>query len=268
MRGFSKALAAGACLVAASAAAEDFGNDSVIALTKAGIGPNVLLAKIGSLPCAYDVSTGSIVTLKNAGVDDSVIAAMVDRCLGATKAQGAVSATSDPSAKRTPGLYIDQGRESAHQLIKIRPTMASGGKVTGNGSLIFPFRVKLAVPRAAAQTVAASTQPKFYFYFEADDGKVGDFGTSATASAQSPTEFSLIRFKAKDGQREMVVGKQQVFGASIGMDPKDAVQFSVEEIGDNIFAVTTAAALLPGQYAFVLKAGSDAYRIYDFSVGG
>ncbi len=148
----------------------------------------------------------------------------------------------------------------------MRPTNASGGRTTGNGSILFPYRLKLAIPRASSQIKAIDKQPDFYFYFETDDAKVGDFGTSGTISAQSPSEFSLIQFKLKDGQREMVVGKQKAFNSSIGIDPKDAIQFDVEEIGDGIFKVTPQNVLLPGEYGFVLRAGSDAYRIYDFTV--
>jgi hypothetical protein len=248
------------------ASAEDFGNESVIALARAGVGVDVLLAKIDSLPCSYDVSTTSILALKSAGVPDAAIAAMVGRCVGASNAQGAVAAASSPSVKRTPGLYVDMDEAPTYRLEKIRPTGASAGKMTGNGSLLFPFRVKLAIPRAAAQTVAVSAQPTFYFYFETDNDKVGDFGTSATASAQSPSEFSLVRFKAKGGQREMTVGKQNLFGASLGIDPKDTVQFAIEEIGDSIFSVQLSSPLAPGEYGFVLKAGADSYRIYDFSI--
>ena len=246
--------------------AEDFGNDSIIALARAGIGDDVLLAKIASLPCSYDVSTSSIVALKSAGVGDFVIAAMVDRCAGAAKAQGSVATASDPSSKRAPGIYIDQDAQPTYKLEKIRPSNASGGRMTGNGSLLFPFRVKMAIPRASAQMATVNKKPEFYFYFETDDAKVGDFGTSATLSAQSPTEFSLIQFKLKDCQREMVIGKQKAFTASIGVDPKDAIQFDVEEIGDSIFKVTPLSSLIPGEYGFVLRAGSEAYRIYDFSV--
>jgi hypothetical protein len=247
-------------------AQESFNNESVIQLSRAGIGPNVLLAKIASMPCAYDVSTASIVALKSNGVADAVIAAMVDRCAGASNAQGAAEVTSSPTAKRSSGLYIDLGAGGGYDIVKIRPTNASGGRTTGNGSLLFPLRVNLAIPRPSAQLVAKSPQPNFYFYFENDDQKVADFGTSANASAQSPSEFSLVHFKVKNGQREMVVAKQKMFGASIGIDPKDAVQFSVEELGDGVFKVRPMAPLKAGEYAFVLRAGSEAYRIYDFSV--
>ena len=270
MRGHMKKhfylLAVSAAVGMSPTLAEDFGNDSIIALARAGIGDDVLLAKIASLPCSYDVSTTSIVALKGAGVGNSVIAAMVDRCAGASKAQGNVATASDPASKRAPGIYIDQDIQPTYQLEKIRPTNASGGRMTGNGSLLFPFRVKLAIPRATAQMVAVDKKPNFYFYFETDDAKVGDFGTSATISAQSPSEFSLIQFKLKDGQREMVVGKQKGFTANIGVDPKDAIQFDVEEIGDSIFKVTPLSPLIPGEYGFVLRAGSEAYRIYDFNI--
>jgi hypothetical protein len=255
------------CFFSASVAAEDFNNKSVVELTKAGIGEDVILAKIAGLPCSYDVSTSAIVALKADGVENVVIAAMVDRCSGAVKAQGAVSPTSEPTSKRKPGLYLDQDSNVTYRLEVMRPTSASGGRTTGNGSILFPFRIKLALPRASAQMIASETTPSFYFYFEEDDASVGSFGTSATYSAQSPSEFSLVKFKIKDGQREMNIGKQQVFsGGSIGIDPKDAIQFDIEELGDGIFRVSPQEALVPGEYGFALRSGSDAYRIYDFKI--
>lgn len=256
----------GAMIAPSVAGAEDFDNASVIALTRAGIGPDVILAKIGGLPCGYDVSTDAIVELKGAGVADRVIAAMVDRCTGATRAQGAAMPDAPPMTKRMPGLYIDMGHPGAHRIERIRPTVASGGRATGNGSILFPYRITLAIPRTKIQANTQDPQPTFYFYFETDDGNVGAFGTSATVSAQSPAEFSLIRFRLKDGQREMVVGKQSILRARIGIDPKDAIQVASDEIDDGIFRVRATEPMSPGSYGFVLRAGSDVYRIYDFTI--
>src|SRR5262245_61223985 len=119
--------------VAPAAIAQDSGNQSIIMLAKAGIGTEVLLAKIAGQPCSYDVSTASILQLKDAGVADQVIAAMVERCIGASRAHGTESAASNPLSKRSAGLYIDLGAAPEHQLVKIRPTTASGGRTTGNG---------------------------------------------------------------------------------------------------------------------------------------
>ena len=266
-------LAASLALFSArQASAQEFDNAAVLKLTKAGLAPSVLLAKIAGLPCAYDVSTNGIIALKAAGVADRVIAAMVDRCSGAAKAQGGTGAASDPAAKRASGLYVDLGSESAHNLVRIRPTVATGVRESGNGSLLFPWRLKLGIPRTSAQTAASTSRPTFYFYFEADDPKVGDFGSAAAFAAQSPAEFSLVRFSGKDGQRELIVAKQKGLGRSLGIDPREAIQFSMEEIGDSAFAVAPLAPLKPGEYGFVLRAslraGGDLFRIYDFRVPG
>src|SRR5688572_25421685 len=96
MKGFV-GFAALSCAAVAPAIAEDFDNRAVMQLARSGLGDDVLLAKIASLPCSYDVSTDQLIALKSAGVSNAVIAAMVDRCVGSSSAQGAVSDASNPS---------------------------------------------------------------------------------------------------------------------------------------------------------------------------
>lgn len=246
--------------------AQDFNNSSVVELTDVGVGDEVILTKIGSLPCSYDVSTQAIIELKQSGVSDRVIAAMVGRCVGSSTAQGAVNENSNPSIQRSPGIFIDQGSPGSHLLRRVRPTKGSGGKVTGNGSLIFPFKLKIALARSSAQIQAKSNQPTFYFYFETDDLKVGDFGVSGTEAAQSPSEFNLIELKVKKSNREITVAQKKVFAGSVGLDPDKAIQFSMQELETGIFSVTPDSPLEAGEYAFVLRSGSDTYRFYDFSI--
>jgi hypothetical protein len=64
----------------------------------------------------------------------------------------------------------------------------------------------------------------------------------------------------------MVIGKITPFSANVGLSPKDAIQFTIKDLGDGVFSVEPNSPLEPGQYGFVLRAGSDAYRIYDFDV--
>lgn len=52
-------------------------NADVVALHRAGIGEDVILAKISASPCAFRTDAGDMVTLKKAGIPDRVIAAMV-----------------------------------------------------------------------------------------------------------------------------------------------------------------------------------------------
>lgn len=253
-------------LVPSTASADTFDNSSVILLSNAGLGDSVLLAKINNLPCTYDVSTDQIIKLRQAGVSSSVITAMVDRCIGASRAQGANDSSTDPLVKRTPGIYLQSANESGSALKVIRPTNAAGVHTSGNGSLIFPFVTKLSVPQQSAQTIVPGNMPVFYFYFESSDSKTGDFGTSQSAAAQSPSEFSLVRFKASSGQREMTIGKASAFNANVGIDPKNTIPFTVVEIEDGIYKVTIKNPMQAGEYAFVIRAGDSRYRIYDFKV--
>jgi hypothetical protein len=248
------------------ARAETFDNNSIIALVQAGVGDGVLISKISGLPCSYDVSTDQIIKLKGAGVSNDVITEMVGRCTGSSRAQGADDSSSNPNVKRASGIYIQQNKDGKDVIHVIRPTKISGLSTRGNGSILFPYIAELSLPQESAQTVSPGSRPTFYFYFEPTDSKVGDFGSSTTAAAQSPSEFSLIRFKVKSGQRQMMIGKVMPFKSVAGIDPKNTIQFSMDEIGDSIFKVFPKAALASGQYAFALRAGSDAYRIYDFEV--
>lgn len=257
-------LAAG--LIVTSAKAETFNNDSIIALSNAGVGDSVLLAKIDTLPCSYDVSTEQIIRLKSSGVSNAVITAMVGRCTGASRAQGTDDGAADPLVKRTPGIYIQLSEAGVLRLRAVRPTNVGGARVEGNGSILFPYTAKVSVAQPSAQTVAQTGQPVFYFYFESADGKTGDFGTSVSSAAQSPSEFNLVRFKQRGGLRELVIGKAGPFNATVGVDPKNTIPFAVREMGDGIFKVEMSSQLQAGQYAFLLRAGSDAYRIYDFEV--
>lgn len=252
--------------VATPTFAESFNNESVIALAQAGVGDDVLLSKIDNLPCSYDLSTDQIIHLRKSGVSNAVLSAMVDRCSGSSRAQGTDQSSSNPLIKRTPGLYLKDTSSGSERIGIIRPTTVSGVQVSGNGSLIFPYIAKLSIPRLTAQNVADGQSPTFYFYFEAADNKTGDFGTSVSNAAQSPSEFSLVRFKAEKNQREMIIGRASAFNARVGIDPKYTIPFSITEIGDSIFEVKMNSQLTPGQYGFVLRAGNDAYRIYDFQV--
>lgn len=246
--------------------AEEFKNTDVIALSQAGLGDDVILSKIGSLPCNYDVSTNSIIVLRTSGVSNEVIAAMVERCFGASGAQGVGASNLDPTQKRNPGIYIDVGMNDQHNLIALRPTNAIALQRTGNGSLLFPFRSRLGLAGEVSAQASGDNNPEFYFYFENDDARVSDFGVSGTFAAQSPNEFSLIEFRVKDGQRQLTVGKGDMFSTNIGLDPKDTVSIVIESIGDGIFRVAPNQPLSPGEYGFVLRMGSESYRIFDFGV--
>lgn len=266
----SKVLACLLALVAMvfsqAAYAEEFDNAAVVALSGAGLADDVILSKIDSLPCGFDVSTNGIINLRVSGVSNTVIAAMVQRCVGAANAQGAGGNSSDPTSQRSPGIYLESGNDTVHNLVALRPINATGGQMTGNGSILFPFRARLSISGSESGQAVVNRQPTFYFYFENDDRRVGDFGSSATMAAQSPNEFSLVTLRVRDGQRQLSIGRGNMFNTHVGLDPEDVINVSIDQIGDGIYRVVPGQILEPGQFGFVLRMGGESYRIFDFSV--
>ncbi len=252
--------------LACVAYAQAFDNDGVLALHRAGLGDSAIIAKIESLPCAYDVSTGQLVSLKKAGLSDEVLGAMIVRCAGASGAQGVEMEVTGSSVHRAPGIYLSSGPGASGKLELLHPALASGERTTGNGSLFFPFKVKLVIPRNRAQVATHGDRPVFYFYFDAADPNVGGFGKASTVAAQSPEEFSLVHFRQKGNGREVVIGRLVGDSKSAGIDPKDSLSFVSQALGDGAFKVTPDEQLAIGEYAFVLTGEKGRTRIYDFSV--
>ena len=251
----------------AAATSQDFNNASVIDLHRAGLGESAIIAKIRTLPCHYDVSTEQLIALKKAGVGDEVIVAMVTRCAGAQRAQGEAASINDSHAAHAPGIYLEQpGVDGKPTLTLLRPAAAVGVKTTGNGSILFPFQAKLIVPQPAAQVKSALRRPAFWFYFNTADRKVDSFGTVATIAAQSPNEFSLVRFRQEGGNRQFVIGRVQPYVQVAGIDPRNTIAFATSEEEDGAFRIQAATDLADGEYAFVLSGEKNSYRIYDFSV--
>lgn len=60
-------------------AQQTLNNAAVIKLTKAGLGPDVIVAMIQNQPGTYDVSAPVILQLKKDGISDEVLAAMIEK---------------------------------------------------------------------------------------------------------------------------------------------------------------------------------------------
>lgn len=102
-----------ACLVlllAGASLAQAITNDDVIALSKSGLGPDVIIAKIKASEIKFDTSTAALLKLKEANVPDKVIAAMVDKetadknIVGEIPEQGSLQDLKD---KKKAYIYTD-----------------------------------------------------------------------------------------------------------------------------------------------------------------
>ena len=263
---FALALAILSSSVQAQRVDDMFDNRSVVALHHAGLGDSTIVAKVNSLPCTYDVSTDGLIALKQAGISDEVIAAMVGRCDASAHAQPAAANSADPAAPHMPGIYVPQDGPPAPRMQSIRPSKASGIKVTGNGTILLPYVGRLVLPDDHSRVRVGNHRPVFYFYFLVGDRQVSDFGTPDSVAAQSPDEFSLVQFKVKTNEREVGIGRISAYGGRRGIDPRDAIRFETSEIGGSAFKVFVDHDLAAGEYAFVLTGANGAARVYDFTI--
>ena len=262
-----------AMALATPVSAETLTNDSIIALTKAGLSEGLIIDKVNSESCNYDVSTDKLIALKQAGVPDSVVGAMVRRCatLGQQRGLAGDDNSPDPRIKHSAGIYAFENWLNPAKLQLIRPSKPSGLRQTGNGSPFFPFVTRLIVSGTTSHIQEPINNPEFYFYFNVSDDKVSDFGVQNSFAAQSPDEFSLVKFVKKGDDRELMLAKVAFYGglpatAKKGVDSKFTIHFKTEEIARGIYKVSVDKSLDAGEYAFIFTGANENSRIYDFSI--
>lgn len=272
MRLVSGALLIAALVTPASAYSEVMNNNTIQALSKAGLSDELVIAKINTEACGYDVATNNIMALRAAGLSDKVISAMVLRCASTSQLKGTAGddKSLDPRVKHSPGIYVVGSWSIPNSLEKIRPSRSGGMKTSGNGSIVFPLVAKLVIPNVQSRTPILSRTPVFYFYFNPSDEKASGFGAENSEATQSPEEFSLVKMRTKKEVRELEMGRASAWGGSLvsfrkGLSLKSSIKFNVEEEGQGIFKVSLNNPLEVGEYAFVFT-GGEGSRIYDFSI--
>ncbi len=255
-----------AIIISSAAAAETLNNDSVLSLLNAGLGDEVVIAKIKSSPSSFELSTETVIILKQRGVSGPVLAEMITA--SAVAAQPAMSIDSpDPMVPHPSGIYLAGGEKMTRiESTTTRQARTSGmlGAVLTSG--LSGMRIKAGVngPKANVSTDKAS--PVFYFYFDQADQGLGASGGAVT----SPQEFSLIRFETKKDKREAVIGSVGLGGTKAGLRDKDQHDFEVTQVKPGVYKVVPTLPLKSGEYGFIaggVGAGANAtFRVFDFTV--
>ena len=255
-----------AMLMASAAFAETLNNDSVLALLDAGLGDEVVIAKIKSSPSSFDLSTDTIIALKQRGVSGPVLAAMISA--SAVPASTAMSIDSpDPVVPHPSGIYLGgiekMTRIESTTTRQARTSGMLGAALTGGLS---GMRIKAAINGPTANVRTNENRPVFYFYFDQAEQGLGAAGGAIT----SPQEFSLISFEPKKDKREAVVGSVGLGGTKAGLRDKDQRDFEVTQIKPGVYKVIPTETLIPGEYGFIsggVGAGANAtFRVFDFGV--
>jgi hypothetical protein len=261
---------------------EVLNNAAVIELKGLGLGESLIVDKIKTSRCDFDVSINGLKQLKAAAVPDAVISAMLAAKPGGP-ANGAVAIEppadpDDPKSPHEAGIWLCIDDSGKTKMKKLEPSVYSQAK-TGAG-LFMQFGATMksrAVIRSAhAETETTNRRPAFYFYFEKAESGLGDTRNSAT----SPNEFILAQFevKQKDNQRSLVMGQLNAYsGGQSGADSKSVRSISFDKLAPGIYKVTSKEDLANGEYGFfyggnsamgAYGAGASGGKVFDFAVRG
>lgn len=283
------------CLLAAAmlcgsaatvSAQETMTNDEVISLSRAGLNPTLIVGKIRTSKTNFDLSTDSLISLKKAGVTDEIVGAMLEAKSGKSISAstppnstgaatvGALGDPNDPMSKHNYGIYFYEEKDGVRKMTPVKGNVSAQNRTGGmfTSSLTYGIskvKVKSNLPGRNADLQLQTTMPVFYFYLDITSGGLN----TASGVPSDPKEFTLVRFNQRSDNREVTIGKTNVFGAKGGLSDEYVVQVRAEDLGNGIFKVTPAVDLKKGEYGFYLvnsgnsntSAGVGA-KFFDFGV--
>lgn len=277
-------------------------NESIVAMTKAGLSPEIIVEKIRVSTTQFDVSTDALIRLKEEQVDDEVIKAMLDA--DQTVAVATPPDASDPGRTRlrrtqpheplpavaapqppppTPsesGIYWERVPGEQPDLVKLEPSVYTQSRQSGAWKSRITYGVlktksKAVLPGSTANLQVAERQPIFYFFFDVATAGLSQAGHGSAAT--SANEFVLVRMDAKKNSREIVVAEQSALTGSQSGTLDEYIQpFDFERLAPGIYKVMPKKPLTNGEYCFFYggSPGAGNYgrgfwsgpRVFDFGV--
>jgi hypothetical protein len=211
-------------------------NARVMAITKLGLGDDVIVARIKTSPCKFALSDDDLVALKRAGVSDKVIAAMLEA-----------------SALTHPRVSVDGWPLEQRSLVQSKVVGGLGKKL----SLGIKSRRTKAFLEGRHANVYAASNPTLILQLPADD---------------SVDNYVLVRMAPKGDRRELEVAPAGAGpGGQAAIRTESAIRMSFKPLGGRLYQLTPVKRLKRGEYMLYILGSGDANkgiygRGYDFSV--
>ncbi|WP_419212452.1 hypothetical protein ACNR9Q_17195 [Maribacter sp. X9] len=253
---------------ALGSAQETITNESVIQMVELGFDDYMIIDKINTSNVKFDASISALGELKKAGVSSEILSLIMDK--------------SKQNTKSKTGIYYT---DASGQDKLIQPSVFSGSNSNAVAqklvSGLINSKQKAQLPKTQSNNVIRQSQPEFMFIFDPSVTEVDNMQNNQGSDAgifnwwfrmaSNPNEFVLVKLtvKEKKNLREVITGKESWITSSSGIDPKYALNFSIEEVEGNKFKVTPAP-LEPGEYCFIYQGaipqGRDNQSVFDFSI--
>ncbi len=240
-------------------------NADIVKLSSLDLPPSAIISKIKNSKTHFDVSVEALVELKKNNVHGDVISEMITASSHEQAVADGQKDMNDPKTMRKPGIYYYNKSDPTNLFIPIDATSVSATKTGGLGTRlaqsytygIVKNKYISSLSGAHAHREIPHSKPKFYFYL--NNSNVG-----------SPNDFALVKLKEKRNTREMTIASANSYGASIGIDDKEKIDFNYERIADGIYKVYAKEPMDIGEYCFVYIGAVpgifSGYKVYDFSI--
>jgi hypothetical protein len=211
-------------------------NARVVAMTKLGLGDDVIIARIKTSPCRFTLSDDDLVALKRAGVSDKVIAAMLEA-----------------SVLTHPRVSVDGWPLEQRSLAQAKVV----GGLSKNLSLGIKSTRTKAILAGRHASVYAASNPTIILQLPAED---------------SVDNYVLLRMASKGDRRELEVlpiGARA--SGRVAIRSERTIRMSSKPLGGRRYQLTPAKRLKRGEYLLYILGSADANRGiygrgYDFSV--
>ena len=277
----------------------------VIAMKKAGLSDDLVIARIKQSNKPAELSTDDLISMKKQNISDTVIKALMDprsatapepvsgaaiagRMLnvnpsGATPEAGnsVVGNPDDPMSPHDSGIYLYSADSNGKtRMVMLERAAYQGTKTGGMFTSAITYgaakvKTKAILPGNAASIRTTQGKSTFYFYFDDKAAGLGRGGIFAGGTVSNPNQFALLKLNVDKHNRSTEVGAFSMWGASSGSQEKSMVAFKAERLAAGLYKVQTNEELPRGEYCFVATttalgaygAGAGfAHDLFDFGV--
>lgn len=247
-----------------------FTNESVVALVQAGLGNDLVIAKIRQAPkVSFQLEVEDLMALKQQKVAEEVIRAMLDRT---APAASPLAGGSNTGAGGTPNAFESQLEYQREELGMevIRVALAKGDSLE-----------RIRILRGEMSTVAMGMAA--FMDYPGLEARVRTAERRPVLMIKSTTpltggRYFLVRLDVDDddGVRSLKVSSSKgrfkaMFGNSRSwMEPDHdwAFEWSAEDTGNDVWKVTPTVDLEPGEYGWYADfgTGGQGSGIFDFGI--
>lgn len=250
-------------------------NQTISSLCKKKLGVNIVINKIKTTLNNFDVSTDALIKLKEDSIPDEIVAVMIEY---GEKNKVVSLDVNNPLTKHSSGIYYFNPNDSVKPLIKIDPTVVSSGKSGGVGqSLANQYSYGLANIKITSVLSGSNSRRQirgkqlvFYFYFDKSQNNLNQTASANWwfATASSPNEFALVRLRAKKDSREFDIASANNYGSSVGISEQQKVQYTYDQVSENIYKLVITGDLAVGEYCFIYTGSTPSIysndKVFDF----